>query len=152
MTGTMRVLIQRVSDAAVRVEGGAPRSIGPGLVLLIGVGPDDNEAVADRIAAKAANLRIFSNDAGKFDKSLLDTGGGALVVSQFTLYGDCRKGRRPDFTGAASPERAEPLYRRFIEALRGLGVSVQTGEFGASMEVELRNNGPVSVWIDSETA
>jgi len=152
MTGTMRVLIQRVSDAAVRVEGGAPRSIGPGLVLLIGVGPDDNEAVADRIAEKAANLRIFSNDAGKFDKSLLDTGGGALVVSQFTLYGDCRKGRRPDFTGAASPERAEPLYRRFIEALRGLGVSVQTGEFGASMEVELRNNGPVSVWIDSETA
>ncbi|OIO11864.1 MAG: D-tyrosyl-tRNA(Tyr) deacylase [Elusimicrobia bacterium CG1_02_63_36] len=148
----MRVLIQRVSDAAVRVEGGAPRSIGPGLVLLIGVGPDDNEAVADRIAEKAANLRIFSNDAGKFDKSLLDTGGGALVVSQFTLYGDCRKGRRPDFTGAASPERAEPLYRRFIEALRGLGVSVQTGEFGASMEVELRNNGPVSVWIDSETA
>lgn len=146
----MRVLIQRVSRASVRVAGGDPRAIGPGLMLLVGVGPGDDEALAERLAGKAARLRIFSNDAGKFDKSLLDTGGEALVVSQFTLYGDCRKGRRPDFTGAAPPELAEPLYLRFVSALRALGVAVKTGEFGAAMEVDILNDGPVTVWMDSE--
>lgn len=146
----MRLVLQRVSRASVRVESGEPRPIGRGLVLLLGVGPSDDEVAAKKLAAKAANMRIFSNDEGKFDKSLLDTGGEALVVSQFTLYGDCRKGRRPDFTGAAEPGKAEPLYRRFVSELKGLGVGVKTGEFGAKMEVEIVNDGPVTLWLDSE--
>jgi D-tyrosyl-tRNA(Tyr) deacylase len=145
----MRVLIQRVSKASVRVDGGAPRAIGPGLAVLLGVGPDDDEALAARFAEKTANLRIFSNDAGKFDHSLIDVRGEALVVSQFTLYGDCRKGRRPDFTGAAPPETAEPLYRKFVEGLQRLGIGVKTGEFGAKMDVDIQNDGPVTVWLDS---
>ncbi len=146
----MRVLIQRVSKASVSVNNGDPRPIQKGLVVLLGVGPNDDFQRANKMAEKVANLRIFSNDAGKFDKSLLDIGGSALVVSQFTLYGDCRKGRRPDFTGAAPPGIAEPIYRQFVEALRGLNVEVKTGEFGEKMDVEIRNDGPVTVWIDSE--
>jgi len=146
----MRSVLQRVKRASVRVDGGELRSIGPGLVVFLGVGEGDDESGAARMAEKAANLRIFSNDAGKFDLSLLDVGGDALVVSQFTLFGDCSRGRRPDFTAAMRPEGAEPLYRAFVDALAGLGVSVRTGEFGAKMEVELVNDGPVTLWIDSE--
>ncbi|MFH2201866.1 MAG: D-aminoacyl-tRNA deacylase [Elusimicrobiota bacterium] len=145
----MRLLIQRVSRAAVRVNGGEPRAIERGLCVFVGVGPDDNEALARRMAAKAANLRIFPNEQGKFDRSVLDIGGGALVVSQFTLYGDCRKGRRPDFTGSMPPERAEPLYAAFAAELASLGVAVKTGEFGAKMEVDIINDGPVTLWLDS---
>jgi len=148
----MRVLIQRVSKASVSVDGGEPRQIDRGMVILIGIGPSDDTGLASKYAEKVANLRIFPNDDGKFDKSLLDIQGSALVVSQFTLYGDCRKGRRPDFTGAAPPAIAEPLYAHFVEALQGLGVTVKTGEFGAKMAVEISNDGPVSVWIDSEAS
>ncbi len=163
----MRLLVQRVSRASVRIDASAPthsqsapsaaglparggvRSIGRGLVLLLGVGPADDEATVKKLAAKTANLRIFSNAAGKFDKSLLDVGGEALVVSQFTLFGDCSKGRRPDFTGAAKPEKAVPLYQGFVRELERLGVGVKTGEFGAKMEVEIVNDGPVTLWLDS---
>ena len=145
----MRVLIQRVLRAAVRLSDGSSRPIGPGLVVLIGVGKDDDEDAAAKLAEKTANLRIFSNDRGKFDLSLLDVKGSALVVSQFTLYGDCARGRRPDFTAAMLPERAEALYRAYAGKLAALGVPVQTGEFGAKMQVELVNDGPVTIWIDS---
>ena len=147
----MRILLQRVSRAAVRVVGEPERGVGRGLLALVGVGPEDDEAVALRLAEKTAHLRVFENEAGKFDRSLLDVGGGALVVSQFTLYGDARKGRRPDFTGAARPEKAEPLVRAYAEALAGQGVAVKTGTFGARMDVELVNDGPVTVWLDSSS-
>lgn len=146
----MRLLLQRVLRATVRLPGGELRSVGHGLVLLVGVGPSDDEAAAGRLAEKAANLRVFSNEQGKFDRSLLDVKGEALVVSQFTLFGDCSRGRRPDFTAAAPPAKAEPLYRAFARALERLGVPVKTGEFGAAMQVELVNDGPVTIWIDSE--
>ncbi|HAH06339.1 MAG TPA: D-tyrosyl-tRNA(Tyr) deacylase [Elusimicrobia bacterium] len=146
----MRLLIQRVLSASVRLPGGERRSIGPGLAVLVGIGSSDDEAASERLAEKAANLRIFSNEEGKFDRSLLDVRGEALVVSQFTLFGDCARGRRPDFTSAAPPAKAEPLYRAFAQALARRGVPVQTGEFGAAMQVELVNDGPVTIWIDSE--
>ncbi|TBR17760.1 D-tyrosyl-tRNA(Tyr) deacylase [bacterium] len=145
----MRILLQRVSQAKVSVAGEPDRSVGRGLLALVGVGPEDDEATARRLAEKTATLRVFENEAGKFDRSLLDVGGGALVVSQFTLYGDARKGRRPDFTGAARPEKAEPLVRAYAEALAGQGVAVQTGTFGAHMDVALVNDGPVTIWLDS---
>ena len=145
----MRLLTQRVLRAAVRLSDGSSRSIGPGLVVLVGVGKGDGEDAAAKLAEKTANLRIFSNQEGKFDLSLLDVKGSALVVSQFTLYGDCTRGRRPDFTSAMPPERAQALYRSYAQSLAGLGVSVQTGEFGAKMEVELVNDGPVTIWIES---
>lgn len=145
----MRILLQRVSRASVSVAGEPDRSVGRGLLALVGVGPEDDEATARRLAEKTATLRVFENEAGKFDRSLLDVGGGALVVSQFTLYGDARKGRRPDFTGAARPEKAEPLVRAYAEALAGQGVAVQTGTFGAHMDVALVNDGPVTIWLDS---
>lgn len=145
----MRVLLQRVSRAKVSVSGEPERGVGQGLVALVGVGPEDDEAVAGRLAEKTANLRVFENEAGKFDRSLRDVGGGALVVSQFTLYGDSRKGRRPDFTGAARPEKAEPLVRAYAAALAAQGVDVKTGTFGAHMDVELVNDGPVTIWLDS---
>lgn len=147
----MRVLLQRVSRASVRVAGEPERGVGRGLLALVGVGPGDDAAAARRMAEKAARLRVFENEEGRFDRSLLDVGGGALVVSQFTLYGDCAKGRRPDFTGAARPEQAEPLVREFASALAGLGVTVANGTFGARMEVELVNDGPVTVWLDSDS-
>ncbi len=148
----MRVLLQRVTRGKVTVEGGGVvGEIGRGYVLLVGVGHADTPAEADRLAEKIAGLRIFPDDHGRFDRSLLDVGGGALVVSQFTLFGDARKGRRPSFTAAARPEVAEPLCDYFAGRLRDLGVSpVQTGRFGASMLVELENDGPVTLWLDSD--
>ena len=145
----MRALLQRTSGARVRVDGEVVGEIGAGLAILLGVGPDDDEAVADALARRAAELRIFDDAAGKTNLSLLDVGGEALVVSQFTLYADTRRGRRPGFTGAAAPEVAERLYRRFAEALRALGVGVATGRFGALMAVELVNDGPFTIWLDS---
>jgi len=144
----MRVLVQRVSRAAVRFSGNE-RAIGPGLLVFVGVGASDTDGDAVKLAEKCAQLRIFSDDRGRFDRSLVDTGGEALVVSQFTLYGDCRKGRRPDFGSAMPPERAKPLYERFVEALRCQKVPIQTGEFGAHMQVDLINDGPVTLWLDS---
>lgn len=146
----MRVLLQRVSRASVAVEGLTIGQIDRGYVLLVGVGHDDSEADVDRLAAKIVNLRLFADDNGKFDRSLLDIGGEALVVSQFTLYGDTRKGRRPAFTAAAPPEKARPLCDAFAEKLRELGVNnVQTGRFGAAMAVEIHNDGPVTLWLES---
>ncbi len=145
----MRALVQRVSRSAVRVDGKTVSRIDAGLLILLGVGrndgPDDLRFVAD----KCANLRIFENDAGKMHLSLLDTGGQALVVSQFTLYGDVRRGRRPGFTEAAPPDVAEPAYVRFCEALRGLGIHVATGVFGNHMSVEIQNEGPVTLLVES---
>lgn len=148
----MRALLQRVKRASVRFPESpalGERAVGPGLAVLLGVGRGDDAATARRLAEKCAGLRVFSNAAGKFDLSLLDTGGEALVVSQFTLYGDCARGRRPDFMAALGPAEAEPLYLAFVETLRGLGVRAQTGEFGAKMEVELVNDGPVTLWLDT---
>jgi D-aminoacyl-tRNA deacylase len=143
----VRAVLQRVSRAAVRVDGRVVGEVGPGLLVLLGVAAGDDDAVADRLAGKVARLRIFERD-GRFDASLLDTGGGALVVSQFTLLADTRKGNRPSFSAAAPPGDAEPLYERFCAALRTLGVPVETGAFGARMEVELVNDGPVTIVLD----
>lgn len=145
----MRALLQRASRAEVRVEGEVIGAIGGGLVILLGVGPDDTDAIADELARRAAELRIFRDGEGRTNLSLLETGGAALVVSQFTLYADTRRGRRPGFTKAAQPELAERLYRRFVSALGALGVTVATGRFGAEMEVELVNDGPFTIWLDS---
>lgn len=146
----MRVLLQRVSRASVTLPTGERRAIGPGLVALVGVGQSDGPAQAEKLADKTANLRIFSNAEGRFDRSLIDERGQALVVSQFTLYGEAKGGRRPDFTTAAAPAQAVVLYERYAARLRELGVGVQTGEFGARMQVELVNEGPVTLWLDSE--
>ena len=140
----MRAVVQRVARAAVTPGG----SIGPGLCVLLGVAEGDGEEDVSRLAAKVANLRVFENDDGKFDRSLLDVGGAALVVSQFTLIADTARGNRPSFSGAARPEAAEPLYERFCAALRGLGLAVETGVFGARMAVELVNDGPVTIVVD----
>lgn len=144
----MRALLQRVSRATVRFSN-EKRDIGRGLVVFLGVGADDDASDAPKLAEKCAQLRVFPNEQGRFDRSLLDIHGEALVVSQFTLYGDCRKGRRPDFTSAMSPDKAKALYEGFVESFRGLKIAVQTGEFGAHMEVELINDGPVTLWLDS---
>lgn len=145
----MRALLQRVSRAEVRVDGESVGEIGRGLVVLVGVGPDDDAAAADALAQQVAELRIFADDAGRTNLSLLDVGGGALVVSQFTLFADTRRGRRPGFTGAAPPDQAQRLYERFAGSLAGLGVPVATGRFGASMAVELVNDGPFTIWLDT---
>ena len=144
----MRVVVQRVSRASVRVAGATTGEIGPGLLVLLGVADGDDDEDARRLAAKVARLRVFEDDTGRFDRSLLDTGGAALVVSQFTLLADTAKGNRPSFTAAAPPGRAEPVYERFCAALRELGVPVETGVFGARMEVELVNDGPVTIILD----
>jgi D-tyrosyl-tRNA(Tyr) deacylase len=144
----MRAVVQRVSSARV-TPGGA---IGPGLCVLLGVAEADGEAEGARLAGKVARLRIFENDDGKFDRSLLDTGGAALVVSQFTLIADTAKGNRPSFARAAPPERAEPLYERFSQALRDLGIAVETGVFGARMQVEIVNDGPVTIIVDVDAS
>jgi D-tyrosyl-tRNA(Tyr) deacylase len=141
----MRAVLQRVRRASVRVDGLNAGEIGAGLVVLLGVGEEDDEEAAVRLAGKVARLRVFENEEGRFDRSLVDSGGAALVVSQFTLLADTHKGNRPSFTGAAAPERAEPLYERFCAALRELGVTVEQGVFGARMEVELVNDGPVTI-------
>ena len=144
----MRVLVQRVKAAAVRIDGRVVGEVGAGVVALLGVTHGDTAAEADFLADKLVNLRIFEDEAGKMNRSLLDVGGGALVVSQFTLYGDCRKGRRPSFTDAAVPELAIPLYERFLAQVRAAGVMVGSGEFGASMEVEIHNSGPVTLMLE----
>jgi D-tyrosyl-tRNA(Tyr) deacylase len=145
----VRALLQRTSGARVRVGEGVVGEIGPGLVVLLGVGPDDDEAVADALARRVTELRIFDDPDGQTNLSLVDVGGAVLVVSQFTLYADTRRGRRPGFTGAAAPELAERLYLRFAAALRDLGVGVATGRFGAVMAVELVNDGPFTIWLDT---
>ncbi len=146
----MRTVIQRVIQGRVSVEGETLGEIGPGLVILLGVGQDDGAAEADRLASKIANLRIFSDPEGKTNLSLLDINGEALVVSQFTLYADCRKGRRPSFVHAGHPEVAEPLVEYFADQLRRAGVRrVETGAFGALMLVEIQNDGPFTIFLDS---
>lgn len=144
----MRAVVQRVSSASVRVEGETVGACGRGLLVLVGVRHEDTSETAARLAAKIARLRIFENEDGRFDHSILDTGGEALVVSQFTLLADIRKGNRPSFTAAAAPERAEPLVAQFCDALRDLGVGVETGIFGARMEVVLVNDGPVTLVVE----
>ncbi len=145
----MRAVVQRVSRAEVRVDGERVAAIGAGLLVLLGVAADDDEAAAERLAGKVARLRIFERD-GRLDASLADDGGAALVVSQFTLLADASRGNRPSFSDAAGAELAEPLYERFCAALRALGVPVETGVFGGRMEVELVNDGPVTIVLDVE--
>jgi D-aminoacyl-tRNA deacylase len=146
----MRVVVQRVSRARVSVEGSVMGEIAAGLMILLGVGRDDTSAVAVSMAEKIANLRIFEDNERKMNRSLLDVKGSALVVSQFTLYGDARGQRRPSFIAAAPPEQAKMLYEEFSDALRNLGVTVATGIFGAMMSVELINEGPVTILLDSD--
>ena len=146
----MRALVQRVSKASVKVEGEIVGRIEAGLLVLLGVGVGDTEEIADKLAEKVAGLRIFSDADGKFNLSLLDTGGGALVVSQFTLLADTRKGKRPSFLHAAAPELAAGLVLRFEERLREQGIATAMGVFGAHMEVALVNDGPVTIMLDSD--
>jgi D-tyrosyl-tRNA(Tyr) deacylase len=146
----VRAVVQRVREASVSVEDKVVGSCGRGLLVLLGVADGDDEDIAERLAGKVVRLRIFEDSAGRFDRSLLDVGGETLVVSQFTLLADSKrqKGTRPDFSKAARPDVAEPLYERFCDALRAEGVSVQTGVFGARMEVSLVNDGPVTIILD----
>jgi D-aminoacyl-tRNA deacylase len=144
----MKIVFQRVSRAAVRVDGQVRGEIGAGALVLLGVAGGDGEEQADQLARKVARLRVFENEEGRFDRSLLDTGGAALVVSQFTLIADTAKGNRPSFSDAAAPDRADELYERFCEALRAEGIQVETGVFGARMEVELVNDGPVTIVLE----
>ncbi len=145
----MRGVVQRVASARVRVDGEVTGEIGRGLCVLLGVDRDDSPGAAEQLATKVAHLRIFENEAGRFDRSLLDVGGAALVVSQFTLIADTAKGNRPSFSRAARPEAAEPLYECFCEALGDEGVRVARGVFGARMLVEIANDGPVTIVLDS---
>lgn len=146
----MKLILQRVTQAAVTVQG-ERREIGPGLVILLGIAPGDTEKTSAYLAEKAVNLRIFDDGEGLMNRSLLDCGGGCLVVSNFTLYASCRKGRRPSFVGAGAPEMSEPLYRHFVAAVKAAGVSqVETGEFGAEMQIALTNDGPVTIILDSD--
>jgi D-tyrosyl-tRNA(Tyr) deacylase len=144
----MRAVVQRVSESSVIVEGKTVGRIGAGLLVLLGVGRNDTPAQAEWLAAKIANLRIFEDEDGKLNRSLLEIGGEMLVVSQFTLYGDCRKGRRPAFVDAAPPEVATELYRQFVKHSRRLGLAVQTGQFRAKMDVALVNSGPVTIILE----
>ena len=147
----MRALLQRVGRATVRVKDETVASIGPGLLVLLGVGHADDETIADALARRVTELRIFEDEEGKTNRSILDVGGAALVVSQFTLYADTSRGRRPGFTDAADPATADRLYQRFAAALRDNGVAdVQTGRFGAEMDVELVNDGPFTIWLDTD--
>ena len=146
----MRALIQRVSRAGVRLPGGESRAIGKGLLIYLGIGKDDGEDAARKLTEKIANLRIFSNADNKFDRSLLDEKGSALIISQFTLFANAKGGRRPDFRAAAAPGLARPLCARFAQMLSGLGVHVASGECGAHMEIESVNDGPVTIWLDSD--
>ncbi|MDD5555773.1 MAG: D-aminoacyl-tRNA deacylase [bacterium] len=145
----MRAVVQRAARASVEIDGEIVGEIGRGFLVLLGVSVNDAEEDAARLAGKIARLRVFEDEAGRMNRSLGETGGGALVVSQFTLYGDCRKGRRPSFTEAAPPGKGEALYDRFVSALRAHGVAVRTGRFGARMLVRLENDGPVTLILDS---
>jgi D-tyrosyl-tRNA(Tyr) deacylase len=145
----LKAVVQRVAEARVVIDSRVVGSIGGGLLVLLGVARGDEAAAAARLAAKVARLRVFEDDDGRFDRSLADVAGGALVVSQFTLLGDTRRGNRPSFTEAAAPEEAEPLYEAFCEALRAEGVPVETGVFGARMRVELVNDGPVTILLET---
>ena len=146
----MRAVIQRAARASVTLKAsGERREIGPGLMTLLGVAPGDTRAEAEWLAEKLVGLRVFEDGGGKMNLSLLETGGAMLVVSQFTLLGDARKGRRPSFTGAAPPAIAEPLYEAFVTAVRARGVGVKTGEFGADMLVEVANDGPVTLVVET---
>jgi D-tyrosyl-tRNA(Tyr) deacylase len=145
----VKAVVQRVARAAVRVNGECVGQIGPGLLIFVGVRNGDAESDAKWLAEKCVNLRIFENETGKFDRSVLDVRGGLLAVSQFTLLGNCARGRRPDFTDAARPREAEPLFRRFLDFLRESGLAVEAGVFQARMDVELINDGPVTVIVDS---
>ena len=144
----MRALLQRVSKASVTVEGQTISTIGKGLLILLGVGHGDGEEQARFLSDKIASLRVFEDEQGKTNLSVQDVQGEALVVSQFTLYADTRKGRRPSFIDAALPALAEPLVDRFVELLRGHGIPTQTGKFGAHMQVEIYNDGPVTIWLE----
>jgi D-tyrosyl-tRNA(Tyr) deacylase len=144
----MRVVLQRANQGRVTVDGQPIAEIGLGLVILLGIGPEDSDEQIDYLTNKIAHLRIFEDAQGKINRSVLDVGGAAIVVSQFTLYADTRKGRRPSFTDAAPPEIASPLVDRFAEKLASLGVPTQTGEFGAHMQVEIHNDGPVTIWME----
>jgi len=146
----MRALLQRVSHASVTVDEQVVGQIGQGLLVLLGVGRDDSEVQVKALADKIVYLRIFGDDEGKMNRSLLDIGGEVLVVSQFTLYADTRRGRRPSFTDAAPPSIAEPLVERFKDAIAAYGLTIADGIFGAYMQVELLNDGPVTIWLDSE--
>jgi len=146
----MRAVVQRVSRASVRVDSKTVGQIGKGLVVLVGIAAGDTPEAADYLAEKISSLRIFPDSAGKMNLSIEDIQGAVLAVSQFTLFGDARRGRRPSFVGAARPEEAEPLYQYLLKALRGRGLQVESGVFGAMMEVELINDGPVTILLDSE--
>ena len=146
----MRAVVQRVAQGAVSIAGETPRRIGRGVVVLVGVGREDGEDDARYLADKVVNLRIFEDDEGKMNRSLLEVGGSVLAVSQFTLYGDARRGRRPSFIEAAAPDRARELFDRFVDAVRALGVPVQTGWFQEHMHVEIHNDGPVTILLDSK--
>ncbi len=145
----MIAVVQRVTRSRVTVDGSMVGSIGPGLTVLLGVADGDRDTDADYLAGKVVNLRIFEDDHGRMNRSLLDIGGELLVVSQFTLLGDCRKGRRPSFVDAAPPDRARRLYRHFTDRARTLGIATQTGRFGAMMQVSIENDGPVTLVIHS---
>ncbi len=146
----MRAVVQRVRRAEVRVDGQVVGKIDAGMLILLGIGKDDTEGAGAALAEKIANLRIFDDAQGKMNQSLLETRGQVLCVSQFTLYGDCRKGRRPSYDQAAQPERAEILYESFVASMRKLGIRTETGRFRAMMEVELVNDGPVTLLLDSD--
>ncbi|GGM04068.1 D-aminoacyl-tRNA deacylase [Pseudooceanicola nanhaiensis] len=146
----MRALIQRVSEAAVRVDGEVIGQCGPGLLILVCAMPGDDTATGEKLAAKISKMRIFEDEAGKMNRALVDTGGSALVVSQFTLAADTSRGNRPGFSGAAAPAEAERLYTAFAASLAALGPAVETGRFGADMKVSLINDGPVTIWIDTD--
>lgn len=148
----MKVVLQRCKEASVTVQGEVIGSIGQGLMLLVGITHEDTDKEAAYLAEKIAGLRIFEDEEGKMNLSVTDIGGAILSVSQFTLYGDCRKGKRPSFIAAARPEQAEPLYNRFNEMLREKGLVVETGQFGANMDVALTNWGPVTIVLDSPSA
>lgn len=146
----MRAVIQRVTHASVSIDGAEKAAMGEGLLILLGVTHGDGEKEADYLAAKCARLRIFRDSEDKMNRSVTDVGGQALVVSQFTLYSDCRKGKRPAFVAAARPETAIPLYERFVAKLREMGLTVGTGQFGADMQVSLLNDGPVTILMDTD--
>lgn len=148
----MRAVIQRVSRASVTVEGEVVGTIGAGLLVLLGIAEGDDEAAAEYLAAKTLGLRVFEDEAGKLNRAVTEIGGGVLVVSQFTLYGDARKGKRPSFDRAAKPDAANRLYEHFVQRLRAAGVHCETGRFQAMMDVELVNDGPVTILVDSEKA